>query len=57
MDVHDFAKLGQKALIKKYGKSWMKELSRKAAEKRSFEAKKRHETSDSKLAIDTSASR
>ena len=52
MDIVEFAKLGNKALIKKYGKGWMKKLSKKAAEKRSIEAKKRQEMTDSILPID-----
>lgn len=60
MDIVEFAKMGQRALRAKLGsdyKKHMRELSKKAAEKRSAEAKKRKEESDSILPIDTSAGR
>ena len=41
MDQKDFASMGGKATVKKYGKPYMKELSKKAAIKRKELAKLR----------------
>jgi hypothetical protein len=51
MDIHEFASLGNKALIAKYGKDWMRELSKKGVAARQAKRK------INKLPIDKPASR
>jgi hypothetical protein len=54
MDVSEAGKLGYKALIKKNGKNYMSELSKRAAEKRSKLAQARK--NEANLVLDTERS-
>ena len=54
MDVSEAGKLGNKALIEKYGKNWMKELSKRAAVARTKRANDKK--TDAKLVLDTGRS-
>lgn len=54
MDVVEAGKIGNKRLIEKYGKGWMKELSKRAAIARSKKAQQRK--NEVKLVLDTEGS-